>query len=118
VLSMALASISGTRSAIFDEAHHLQKEWWKALRQMVDQFGDATLISLTATPPYTALGSQWRHYEDLCGPVDEEISVPELVKVDTLCPHQDFVWMVPPTEKNAADVRQFDSRGEIHKRNF
>ena len=102
----------GVATLIFDEAHHLQKEWWKALRHMVDEFGDATLISLTATPPYTALGSQWRHYEDLCGPVDEEISVPELVKVDTLCPHQDFVWMVPPTEKNAADVRQFDKAVE------
>ena len=29
----------------------------------------------------------------MCGPIDEEISVPELVKAGTLCPHQDYIWL-------------------------
>ena len=108
----------GVGTLIFDEAHHLRREWWKALCQMVDEFADVTVISLTATPPYNALGSEWRHYEDLCGPIDEEISAPELVKLGTLCPHQDFVWIVPPTKENATSVRQFDAAVEKFTRDL
>ena len=36
--------------------------------------------SLTATPPYDTDAREWDNYEALCGPIDCEISVPELIK--------------------------------------
>ncbi len=88
-----LLRTAGVRTVVLDEAHHLRAEWWKVLDQLVASLGDATLVALTATPPYDVAGQEWRRYESLCGPVDEEISVPELVRAGTLCPHQDFVWL-------------------------
>lgn len=77
---------------ILDEAHHLTKEWWRALDTVCRAMPELILVSLTATPPYDAQHHNWQRYEQLCGPVDEEISVPELVKAGTLCPHQDYIW--------------------------
>jgi len=78
---------------VLDEAHHLQAAWWKALTRLTEQLPDLHIISLTATPPYDAVGHSWSRYQVLCGSIDEEISVPELVKAGTLCPHQDFCYM-------------------------
>ncbi len=64
-----------------------------------------TLVSLTATPPYDVLGHEWNRYIELCGPIDEEISVPELVKAGTLCPHQDFVWLVRSEGRDSERLR-------------
>lgn len=75
----------------FDEAHHLRKEWWKALSYLVDELNPAQTVSLTATPPYDVDYSEWERYEELCGPIDEVISIPELVSNGDLCPHQDFI---------------------------
>lgn len=88
-----LLRAAGVKTVVLDEAHHLRAEWWKVLDRLVTALGDATLVALTATPPYDVAGQEWRRYESLCGPVDEEISVPELVRAGTLCPHQDFVWL-------------------------
>ena len=46
------------------------------------------MISLTATPPYEGEPALWERYISMCGEIDEEITVPELVKEGTLCPHQ------------------------------
>ncbi len=51
------------------------------------------VISLTATPPYDSEPELWDRYLQMCGEIDQEITVPELVKEDTLCPHQDFVYI-------------------------
>ena len=75
----------------FDEAHHLRNEWWKALDYLMDEIKPEQTISLTATPPYDADPKEWERYENLCGPIDEVISIPELVKNGDLCPHQDFI---------------------------
>lgn len=61
----------------------------------------ATTLSLTATPPYDVDPSEWRNYTALCGPVDAEISVPELVRSGDLCPHQDLVFLAPSTDVKA-----------------
>jgi len=84
---------AGIRTLILDEAHHLRAEWWDAIRQIVEGVPELVLVSLTATPPYDVVGHEWNRYLDLCGPIDEEISVPELVKAGTLCPHQDYIWL-------------------------
>ena len=99
---------AGIRTICLDEAHHLRSEWWKVLEQVIKELGDdITLISLTATPPYDSTPAQWKRYTDLCGPIDEEIFTPELVKDKNLCPHQDYVYFNYPTEEELATVRAF-----------
>jgi superfamily II DNA or RNA helicase len=94
-----------------DEAHHLQNEWQRALEKFVAFFGDGIkIISLTATPPYDATAGEWKRYVDVCGEIDEEIFVPELVEQGTLCPHQDYVWFTFPTKEEAKDFGDFSAR--------
>lgn len=76
----------------FDEAHHLRKEWWKALTYLVEELQPEQTVALTATPPYDVDYAEWQRYEELCGDIDEVISIPELVKNGDLCPHQDFIY--------------------------
>ena len=75
----------------FDEAHHLRKEWWKALTYLNEHLKPEQTLALTATPPYDADLNEWKRYQTLCGDIDEVISIPELVKNGDLCPHQDFI---------------------------
>ena len=82
---------AGVSLLCFDEAHHLRKEWWKALTYLVDHLSPEQTLALTATPPYDADLKEWKRYEALCGDIDEVISIPELVKCGDLCPHQDFI---------------------------
>lgn len=95
---------------ILDEAHHLRAEWWKALEKVREHLADIILVSLTATPPYDSEAQEWSRYEQLCGPIDEEISVPELVKAGTLCPHQDFVWACNATISEKKQIQEYDYR--------
>jgi superfamily II DNA or RNA helicase len=102
----------GVRTLILDEAHHLRCEWWEALGDLIDQLSDIRVVSLTATPPYDVIGPEWQRYEQLCGPIDEQISVPELVRAGTLCPHQDYVWAVAPTPADSAALSAYDAAVE------
>lgn len=95
---------------ILDEAHHLRAEWWRALDKVCTALPDIVLVSLTATPPYDAQDHEWLRYEQLCGPIDEEISVPELVKAGTLCPHQDYIWAANATTKEKERIQEYDDR--------
>lgn len=97
----------GVKTLCLDEAHHLRSEWWKALEELVAQMPDMTIISLTATPPYDSTPAQWQRYVGLCGPIDEEIIVPELVKENSLCPHQDYVYFNMPTKEEKESVLKF-----------
>ena len=40
--------------------------------------------------------------------IDQEITVPELVKEDTLCPHQDFVYVCSPTAEESERLKRFE----------
>ncbi len=93
-----------------DECHHLRSEWWKALEEFKKQCGDLKVIALTATPPYDSAPAMWKRYMDMCGEIDEEITIPELVKEGSLCPHQDFVYFNYPTEEEKAEVKKFEER--------
>lgn len=55
------------------------------------------IVSLTATPPYDSTDGEWTHYNELCGEIDMEIFIPEMVQKGCLCPHQDYVWLCAPT---------------------
>ena len=87
----------------FDEAHHLRNEWWKALMYLIEHLEPEQTLSLTATPPYDADLSEWQRYENLCGEIDEVISIPELVKNGDLCAHQDFIFL-SGLRKNERDI--------------
>ena len=93
-----------------DECHHLRSEWWKALEQFRKECGDLKVIALTATPPYDSTRVMWKRYMDMCGEIDEEITVPELVKEGSLCPHQDFVYFNYPTDEEKAEIAKFQER--------
>lgn len=98
---------AGIKTLCLDEAHHLRSEWWKALEELVKKDPGMTVISLTATPPYDATQGEWERYIGLCGPIDEEIIVPELVKEKSLCPHQDYVYFNMPTSEEEEAVKKF-----------
>lgn len=86
----------GVKTIVVDEAHHLKNEWWKSLNS-VKRALKPTIVGLTATPPYDVSYIEWQRYIDLNGPVDTEISVPELVVENDLCPHQDYIYLSEPT---------------------
>jgi superfamily II DNA or RNA helicase len=75
---------AGVKTIILDEAHHLRASWWRALHALVEQIGEVKVVSLTGTPPYDVTPSEWHRYELLCGPIDEEIAIPELVYAKTI----------------------------------
>ena len=90
------------KTICLDEAHHLKNEWQKALEKFIGILdNDVKIISLTATPPYDSGSSEWNRYVNICGEIDEEIFVPELVAQNTLCPHQDYVYFNYPTQAEA-----------------
>ena len=68
------------------------------------------MISLTATPPYEGEPALWERYISMCGEIDEEITVPELVKEGTLCPHQDYVYFAFPTKEERVQLDQFEKQ--------
>ena len=92
----------------FDEAHHLRKEWWKALTYLNENLEPEQTLALTATPPYDADYNEWKRYEDLCGEIDEVISIPELVKNGDLCPHQDFVYFSRLSESEREMIKKHE----------
>lgn len=93
-----------------DECHHLRNEWWKSLESFHKAFPNIKIISLTATPPYEGEPALWERYISMCGEIDEEITVPELVKEGTLCPHQDYVYFAFPTKEEREQLDQFEKQ--------
>ena len=88
------------RTICLDEAHHLRSEWYKSLVAVLNQFEEEfVIIALTATPPYDSNQSEWEKYSSLCGDIDEEIFVPQLVGQNNLCPHQDYIYFNYPTDE-------------------
>lgn len=108
---------AGVGVLCLDECHHLRSEWWKALEDFKSQFEGIKVIALTATPPYDSTPAMWNRYMEMCGEIDEEITIPELVKEGSLCPHQDYVYFNYPTEEEAAEVQRFRQRsGEMFRK--
>ena len=95
-----------------DECHHLRSEWWKALEELKKEMGGFKVIALTATPPYDSNATLWNRYMNMCGEIDEEIAIPELVKEGSLCPHQDFVYFNYPTKEEREEVEKFKIRSK------
>jgi hypothetical protein len=100
----------GQPTLVLDEAHHLRREWWSALTELISHLPNATIIALTATPPYDAPFAEWARYEAMCGPIDLEVTVPELVRNGDLCPHQDHV-LFSRADHDAIDLLDRRRRG-------
>ena len=97
---------AGIGTVCLDEAHHLRSEWQKALERFLKELGSAvTVIALTATPPYDSTPAEWNRYIELCGEIDEEIFVPQLVAQKSLCPHQDYIYFNYPTQEETQVLR-------------
>ncbi len=102
---------AGISTLCLDEAHHLKSEWQRALEKFIALLGtEVTVISLTATPPYDASSGEWERYVKLCGEIDEEIFVPQLVRQKTLCPHQDYIYFSYPTEAETEMIRNYKQK--------
>jgi superfamily II DNA or RNA helicase len=97
----------GVKVLVVDEAHHLRNEWWKSLTYLDVALEDAIVVALTATPPYDVSSSEWERYEKFCGPVDAEISVPELVLTNDICPHQDYIYFSIPSISEDEIIRKY-----------
>ena len=100
----------GIKTLVLDESHHLRTEWYYSLEYLCKQLAssDFRVVSLTATPPYDVSMSEWNNYYSLCGPVDAEISIPELVKNGDLCFHQDLIWFSDLTEEEKNVIFDFE----------
>jgi len=98
----------GVETLCLDECHHLRNEWWRSLEDFRKNYQQLQVISLTATPPYDSEPELWERYLQMCGEIDQEITVPELVKEDTLCPHQDFVYISFPTKEEDKRLEEFE----------
>ncbi len=91
-----------------DEAHHLKNEWQRSLEKLLELVGgQVKIVALTATPPYDSEGNEWGRYAAMCGQIDEEIFVPELVARDTLCPHQDYIYFNYPSGEELAALNTY-----------
>lgn len=98
--------LSAVATLLVDEAHHLRTEWWRTLALVADRL-KPTVIALTATPPFDVSPYEWLRYEELCGPIDAEISIPELVLQGDLSPHQDYVYISTPAAEEQKSLNEF-----------
>ena len=70
------------------------------------------IVALTATPPYDASEEEWNRYISICGEIDEEIFVPQLVSQKTLCPHQDYIYFSFPTEDEQNNLKEYKEKAK------
>ncbi|SIR64880.1 Type III restriction enzyme, res subunit [Paenibacillus sp. RU4T] len=106
----------GFSAFVLDEAHHLRTSWWKSAMRFRAELDKPVIVALTATPPYDAAIAEWDRYMELCSPIDAEISVPELVREDELCPHQDYIHLSLPSPEEQAKLREFRERAASLRR--
>ncbi len=91
---------------VLDEAHHLKNAWWFCLMELKKQ-SNFSIVALTATPPYDSSRTEVSKYFELCGDIDDEITVPDLVKERDLCPHHDFVYFSKPNNLEINFIADF-----------
>ena len=96
----AIITGSGIKTIVLDECHHMRHVWFNSLKRVVSALDECKLISLTATPPYDN-GPEFRNYMDLCGDIDDRITVGQLVGSNCLCPHQDYVYFNLPSKEQS-----------------
>ena len=101
----------GIEVLVVDECHHLRAAWWRTLTSLKGYL-KPMVVALTATPPYDVSPAEFANYRAMCGPVDAEVSVPELVKRGDLCAHQDLVRLSLPTRAESEAVSRVRQAAE------
>ena len=91
---------------VLDEAHHLRNAWWRLLSHVFEELKNVKVVSLTATPPYDD-EKNYDKYIELCGEIDAQINIPELVGEKNLCPHQDFIYLNVPTKEPENKINEY-----------
>ena len=91
---------------VLDEAHHLKNAWWTCLIGL-KKSNPYFIVALTATPPYDSSRLEVNKYFTLCGEVDDEISVPELIREKDLSPHQDFIYFSKPYDSELSSITTY-----------
>lgn len=104
---------AGIENIVLDEAHHLKNEWWKPLFAL-KSLPNCSLIALTATPPYDSSQREIKKYFELCGPIDVEIGVPELIREGNLCPHQDYIHFSEPDDAQIKYIKAFREKVDAY----
>ena len=103
----------GIHTICLDEPHHLADRHRKALETLLGILGgEVHVLSLSSFPPYDLNPHEWDRFINLCGEINEEIFVPELVKTEVLCPHQDYVYFNYPTPEESAGIRGYRIRAD------
>ena len=103
----------GIRTVCLDEPHHLSDRHRKALETLLGILGgEVHVLSLSSVPPYDLSASDWDRFVSLCGEINEEIFIPELVKAEVLCPHQDYVYFNYPSPEESAGIRGYRLRAD------
>ena len=97
----------GIETLVLDEAHHLRQAWWQCLVRVKEHLEEPTVVALTATPPFDVTPQEWDRYVDLCGSIDTEITVPELVRQNNLCPHQDLIFLSQPLQSEREEIHRY-----------
>lgn len=91
---------------VLDEAHHLKNAWWNCLITL-KKSNPYFIVALTATPPYDSTRLEVSKYFTLCGEVDDEISVPDLIREKDLSPHQDFIYFSKPYNDELNFIKKY-----------
>lgn len=95
---------------LLDECHHLTGHWAEKIQQAEKELNIKVVISLTATPPYEIEKVKWERYKAICGEVDAEIFIPELVKAKNLAPHQDFLYVSNPSNEEQRNLEKIQKQ--------
>jgi len=98
------------KTIMLDEAHHLKLAWLDATKSVIEKLDDVTTVSLTATPPYDIDRFMWNKYIGLCGDIDIEVAVPELVGTRDLAPHQDYIYLNYPSDVQNTEIANYTNK--------
>ena len=94
---------------VFDEAHHLRNAWFNHITKFISEIPKIKTISLTATPPYDDK-KLYNNYINLCGEIDTEVNVPELVANKNLCPHQDYIYFNSVSDEEEKAINEYRTK--------
>ena len=101
---------------VLDECHHMVGAWADTAAKLIAAGYISKVVSLTATPPYDAEAPAWAKYQQVCGDADFEISTAELVSHNSLCPHQDFVYVSQPLNAEYSIIQDVcDRRDQLEQ---
>lgn len=95
---------------VLDECHHMLGSWADTVADLISAGYIDKVVALTATPPFDVAPAAWAKYQHVCGEADFEISAAELVSHNSLCPHQDFVYLSQPLVAEDHVIREIQKR--------